>query len=164
VLAHRDRVAPRNQPGGVGVRGIFSPCPQKGLSMRVRSHVSFRATETALIEANGTQTMVFLSFYSDTSPLGYAVLPVLDRDSPYRAGVSIGVLDYCGADVVPLGTEPTEVEEERNLVEFRSLPPSIESLADYRGRVHVSTRAAEYARSRRGHVFRVESQLEEEPE
>lgn len=140
---------------------MFSPCPQPE-SVRVRNVLNYCATETALIFTGSTQVTVSLCAHGAATWCQEPTSSVLfDRNAPYLSGTSFAassVMNNLG------GGEEDESEPAENVLEFRSLPPTVSSLGGFVRDVRLSSTASEYARSRRGQVVRVESDLEEEPE
>jgi len=57
-----------------------------------------------------------------------------------------------------------QMSAEEEVVEFRLLPPRVESIASFRNKVKFGKAAADFAKSVRSHTFRVEEDLEEQSE
>jgi hypothetical protein len=128
----------------------------------VQSHRDFNPTDSAPVYSNSTATVITCSV-----PV---VLGKLHTHGAFLCDYILAPPFAVTTDELATPEVITELtigpidNDDDNIVEFRSLPPRIESLSDIGSKVRVSPTAAAYAESKRGRTIHVESRLEEEPE
>jgi hypothetical protein len=142
--------------------GVFAPCPQHfGETMiRHRSH-SGAVREISIGSTNSTNTVLVLCTSSVALQQTVISGPCPLDFGTYSAQWVSGPTVMC-FPASPLRNRGAEGDD--NVVEFRSLPPRIESLSALHGRVRFSTISPSLERESRIHSPRIESAFEELPE
>jgi hypothetical protein len=144
-----------------GSRGIFQPCSRSPEHLRMRPSVGFQTLETTKLIVSGTETIYsFLSF-----PAVWAETGIISQWCGLRttaAAIHLSMEDAPTRWEMRMWTEaPNDIE---NVVEFRSLPPRMESLSSFRGKLRVSSAPSTRAGESRRRSPRIEKEFEEAPE
>ena len=155
---------PDNIPSFRARTGVFAPCPRAHVGqimIRGRSHPR-TVREIKIGNTNCTNTLVF--FCTNSVALEQTVV------SCSFPGIEFGTYpqEWLSDETLVASSRAAErrrhADEDENVVEFRSLPPRMESLASLQGKVRLSRRLPSFARESEVRSPRIEADFEEVPE
>jgi hypothetical protein len=127
---------------------------ETGFSQTVNAAADL-ATFNCPVAASGTEQEYSIDFY-EIENFGVAV--------PVPVSNSCSVVGEGPVMVGPSEVMAVEQAGEEEVVEFRCLPPRVESIAALRNKVKLTKAVEEFAKGARLHAFRIESDVEEQSE
>jgi hypothetical protein len=134
-------------------------------AVTIASQAQFFDGTTTVLATCGTDAVSEWTLYADT---------IIDHGTVYLGcAVPSGVVYFADMpdEITMLNQVVAEqpisqprVAEEEDVVEFRVLPPRVESIASLRGKIKLSKTATDFAREVRTHSFHLENEVEEQSE
>lgn len=140
--------------------------PVRGGNVRVRASTKFVPEETTVVWANATYTALTFAPVVFTAEEGAISHVDCNVYSTLLATEYLGPVTE--SENTAIATKPlvrTEVQDqEEEVVEFRCLPPRVQSIAALRNKVKLTQAAADFVKGVRAHAFRIEEDAEEQSE
>jgi hypothetical protein len=134
-------------------------------AVSIAGQAQYFAGTTAVLATCGTDAVSEWTLYANTAidPETVFLGCTVPSGVVYFADVAdeITMLNQVVAEQ-PVAHAQMSGEEE--VVEFRLLPPRVESIASFRNKVKFGKAAADFAKSVRSHTFRIEEDVEEQSE
>jgi hypothetical protein len=138
----------------------------RGGNVRVRASTKFEPEETTVVWANATYTA--FTFAPAVCLVEEGGISHVDCNvySTLLTTEYLGPVIESENTTIPtkpiVRTEAQDQEEE--VVEFRCLPPRVQSIAALRNKVKLTQAAADFVKGVRAHAFRIEEDAEEQSE